>query len=163
VNFISDELKKRRHCDPENYFRQKIRDCKETGKTNQLVTGPPFCEGAWLKLVPCGQCIEELEEDDDYNIDYDRPTPDDSRQIFKYLNEAFFIKKSKLLSKLKILVKGGNFGQKSKFWSNIQNFGQTSIFWSRIEIFVINKIVSKIETLVKKQNFVQNRNFGQKT
>ena len=136
MNFISDELKKRRHCDPENYFRQKIRDCKETGKTNQLVTGPPFCEGAWLKLVPCGQCIEELEEDDDYNIDYDRPTPDDSRQIFKYLNEAFLLKNrnfcqnSKFWLKVEILVKNLNFGQTSKTLVKHQYFGQESKFSS---------------------------------
>ena len=48
----------------------------------------------------------------------------------------------KFCSKIEILVKNRNFGQKSKFWSKIEillknrNFGQKSKFVSKIEIFV---------------------------
>jgi len=76
----------------------------------------------------------------------------------------------KFRSKIEILVKNWNFGQKSKFGSKIKilvknrNLGQKLKFWSKIEILVKNrnlgqksKFWSKIEILVK------NRNFGQKS
>jgi len=70
------------------------------------------------------------------------------------------------------LVKNGNFGQKSKFWSTIKNLsrnrnvGKKSKFWSIIEILVKNQkskfwsnseISPRIKVLVKHRNFAQKK------
>ena len=55
------------------------------------------------------------------------------------------LKKSNFLSKIKILGKNRNFGQKSKFWAKIEilgknrNFWQTLKFWTKIEICCLTK------------------------
>jgi len=61
-------------------------------------------------------------------------------------------------SKIEILVKNRNFGQKSKFCSKNWNFGQKSKFWSKNRTFDQKfKNWPQIEILAK------NRNFGQKS
>ena len=47
--------------------------------TNNLpkinLPSPPICEGKWIELIPAGQCLQELEEDIDYNEHYDTVPP----------------------------------------------------------------------------------------
>ena len=96
-----------------------------------------------------------------------------SKKIILHLGQIWnFGQKSKLWSKIEILVKNRNFSQKSNFLSKIEilvknrNFGQKSNFWSKIEILIKNRNVrqkpnflSRIEILVKNQNFGQKSKF----
>ena len=88
-----------------------------------------------------------------------------------------FVRKSKLLSKIKILVENRTFGQKIEMLVKNLNFGQKSkLFW-KIEILVENRSFGqKSKLLFKNRNFgqeskfwskieiwVKNRSFGQKS
>jgi len=54
------------------------------------------------------------------------------------------------------LVKNLNFGQKSKFWSNIKIWSTKSKFWSKIKIWSKNmNFDQKIQSLTKMLNFGQ--------
>ena len=74
------------------------------------------------------------------------------------------------LSKVKLLVKNRNFGEKLKFWSKIEilvknrNFSQKSRVCSKIEILVKNrKFGQKLKCWSKIELLVKNRKFGQKS
>ena len=73
-------------------------------------------------------------------------------------------------SKIAILVKNPNLGQKAKFWSKIEilvkhaDFVQKSKFWSKIQILVKNpNFVQKSKFWSNMQILVINPNFGQKS
>jgi len=86
-------------------------------------------------------------------------------------NFSIFDQKSKFETKIEVLVKNGNFGEKWKFWGKMEmlvkieillknrNSGQKSKFWSKIEMLVKNtnfgqksKFRSIIEFLSKNRN-----------
>ena len=53
------------YCFETDYHKQRFRDCTNGDRKNE------YCgNGTWLDLEPCGTCLKNVTENEDYNLDY---------------------------------------------------------------------------------------------
>ena len=57
-------------CSDDSMFRQQYRTCEPKFKPRYRSYEKPYCEGEWLKLIPCGVCTRKTEDNFLYNEDY---------------------------------------------------------------------------------------------